>query len=92
MLTETKDINWVETLAQIAEDKGWAALGAHIRTFNPDVFPPAVFHYTSPEVVEEIAAMVPIPVDYSGLSDHFSKPTKVFNITKMPEATCDGCQ
>lgn len=31
-----------------------------------------------------------VPIDYSGLSDNFAKPK--YNITKMPEATCDGCQ
>lgn len=78
MLKENGDINWQETLAQIADDKGWSALGAHIRTFNPDVYPPAVFHYTTPEAAQEIVAT---PIEQ-----------KTFNITVMPEATCDGCQ
>lgn len=70
MLTEEGKINWVETLAQIASDKGNTFLADHIRGFKP-------------------MPIVTAQPDYSGLSDHFAKP---FNITKMPEATCDGCQ
>jgi hypothetical protein len=99
-------INWVETLAQIAEDKHLSALGAYIRKFDTmTVEYPSVYHYTPTEQVEEIASMVPVPaeyevpkvdtsvgmpVDYSNLSSNFAKPK--YNITKLPEATCDGCQ
>lgn len=69
MLTEKGDINWVETLAQIASDKGNQYLADYIRGFKPAPAP---------------VVTVPQP-DYSRLSSNFV-------ITKMPEATCDGCQ
>lgn len=63
------EINWVETLAQIAGDKGQTNLAAYIRTFGEGQIPQEVVTH-----------------DYSKLS------TRTFNITTMPEATCDGCQ
>lgn len=83
MLKDGK-INWVETLAQIADDKECSALGAYIRKFEEQPLPPPVYE------VPKVDTSAKMPVDYSGLSSNFAKP--VYNITVMPEATCDGCQ
>lgn len=92
MLKKNGDINWVETLAQIASEKGNQFLAEYIRGFEPIPHPSTVIHYTTPEATQTISTMTPAnTVDYSGLSDNFAKPSNV-HITRMPEATCDGCQ
>lgn len=76
------EINWQETLAQIAEEKGCTDLGRYIR----------IYAQPEPEKVTTAPQVdFPMPIDYSRLSDNFAKPSNI-NITKMPEATCDGCQ
>ena len=97
MLTEKGDINWVETLASIAEDKGQKDLGEYIRKFDGVALYSASHgegfaeRMEQPFTVVSTESVEPIPVDYSKLSDHFSKPSTL-NITRMPEATCGGCQ
>lgn len=71
-------INWKETLASIAKDKGQDSLSTYILGFVEDLKP--VYEILSTD------APVEIQHDYSGLNK------KMFNITVMPEATCDGCQ
>lgn len=89
MLTEKGDINWVETLAQIAEDKGNQSLGQHIRGFNAPTM--TITNKVIPEMVAPSATVTPSnTVDYSGLSNHFAKSGN-YNITVMPEQHCDGC-
>lgn len=71
-------INWKETLASIAKDKGQESLAKHILGFVENLKP--VYEILSTD------APVATPTDYSGMNK------KMFNITVMPEATCDGCQ
>ena len=70
-------MNWKEILASIASDKGQDDLSKHILKYVEETKP-----------VYEILSSEPIDIkhDYSTMS------TKMFTITRMPEATCDGCQ
>lgn len=70
MLTEKGEINWVETLAQLAADKGNQYLAEYIRAFKP----------------------IPAPVVTAQTSVDYTRLSSSFNITKMPEASCDGCE
>ena len=70
-------INWKETLAVIAEDKGNKPLAKHIRSFVEELHP--VYEILSSEELH-------VHPDYTNVNK------KTFNITVMPEATCDGCQ
>ncbi len=78
MMLQNGIINWKSTLASIATDKNQPELAKHILKYVENLRPE--YEILSTE------APVHVHPDYSGVDK------KKFNITVMPEATCDGCQ
>ncbi len=82
----TKIYNYKKILSEIALEREMPEFAQYIEKYDP-----SKTYHVEAEKIEVYTEALGQPV-YKMEPQITSIPTSKFNITKLPEATCDGCQ